>query len=162
MKKCIFLFIILLFSQVAKAQHIKYIYDGAGNRTIKYIELMVNMTSGMLSMPEDSLSQTMTNNDDTSFFSDENVAMDTTRQVLNVVAYPNPTNGYISLELLGLKDGESGYIVVVNKMGGVVYSLNRLSQVQTINIASAPPDIYFIRIATNLRSMPVVISIIKY
>jgi hypothetical protein len=167
MKQLIVVFLFLFCSQALSAQVTLYGYDATGNRIIKYTGIMVDYKSGNVSLNGDSLqvlppAEAVIDDTGAFIFPGESTATNATQQVINVVVYPNPTNGFLTLELFNLPDNETGNIFIINKMGQIVYNQNRLLQIQNINITSAPPDIYFIRITTGSRPTPIIISIIKY
>lgn len=71
---------------------------------------------------------------------------------LNVIVYPNPTKGEITLE--GASAGSQ--IVVLNAVGQIVYRTENLGSHATISLSNQPSGLYFIRVINADKRVAVI------
>lgn len=74
----------------------------------------------------------------------------------NVRVYPNPTTGLFNIQGI-----EGSNVEVVNSLGQVVYSVNNVSSLQTIDLSNNSEGTYFVKIKTNDSVVTRKISYIK-
>jgi len=157
--------IALLISCFANAQRYDYEYDDAGNRVKRYYTTTQQGSPPAPEPPaEDSLfmqgvefpeltGQNIDKGNELEHPDEEE------EEPFRMILYPNPTTGYFTLELPDLPQGAIGDITIVSQMGLLVYSQNKLSEIQSINIANAPVGLCLIRITADDKLY--VVSIIK-
>jgi len=179
----------LLISCLANAQQYLCEYDAAGNRVKRYYTNIPHGRSAVIPLEEDTvyvttralpldedylLTNSIPSTEETAYIptavfpelnnnsdpqEEANVSNAQEPEPFRMVIYPNPTTGYFTLELPGLQAETIGNLMILSNMGQLVYSQNRLTQIQAININSAPAGLYLIRIITGNKQY--VVSIIK-
>lgn len=181
--KQLLLILALLLSYFANAQHYTCEYDAAGNRIKRYYintgknpappvpiaeDTVVIATTAMPEWEDNSLNYIQ--NEENTIVSQEEENVNSVQEwedtnniqeeaIFRMVLYPNPTNGYFTLELPDLQLGTVGNLIILSKMGVQVYSQNYLTQVQSIDISAVPTDLYLVRIVADNKLY--VVSIIK-
>lgn len=124
----LFLFGLLLFNQEIKAQTIKFEYDEAGNRTLRY--KTVTLTQAKKDITDTVATQPQKE-------------MMGTREVL---IYPNPTRGALRIEIKGPQP-ETAMRFILTDMSGHVLATNQTTSFNYMyDMTSYPAAIYFLRI----------------
>lgn len=125
-------FLLLAISPfVAKAQNtVGYTYDAAGNRIKRLIVLTMQQT------PQDSTQQEQVKRSYNDRISKTHVRI-----------YPNPTQGALKVEVLGLEGTDNCLLRIFNANGQQITSTRTTSAVSTLDLSSQPNGVYFLRIS---------------
>lgn len=127
MKTLLLIFIpILSLPAVYGQNRVSYVYDSAGNRTEKVIQLTKSAVS----------------NDSTYHFVDMVI-----KRELKI--YPNPTRGQITVDIPAVENLKSGELVVYNLTGQVVIRKKIDSSTMLLDLSSNASGIYIFHILLN-------------
>ena len=125
-----FLFL-TVFPFAAKAQYtVSYTYDTAGNRIRRLYILTRQQT------PQDSIQQEQIKRPYNDRISKTHVRI-----------YPNPTQGALKVEVLGLEGTDNCLLRIFNANGQQITSTRTTSAVSTLDLSSQPNGVYFLRIS---------------
>lgn len=116
------LFILFLLSNPIKSQTVTYSYDKSGNRKIRV---------------ENTLKSQQTNvNIETLLFGQE------------VLAYPNPTDSYLTV-IISESSKSQGKIQLFNIVGELIYETKAVSGELNIDMHARPSGIYFLHVTID-------------
>ena len=134
----------MLFGTALTAQDVSftYSYDASGNRVKRAFTL--EEVEGFSSILEPLMLEVQAVQEEQQQPQDS-LAVD----AFKVQVYPNPSNGYYTVELPELKEGERGYIQVYSMRGQVVQEYRAVHHTQSVNITGAFPGYYFIRVVVG-------------
>ena len=139
-KPTILMLAVVLFGTALTAQDVSFIYsyDASGNRVKRAFTL--EEVEGFSSILEPLMLEVQAEQEEQQ--PQDSLAVD----AFKVQIYPNPSNGYYTVELPELKDGERGYIQVYSMRGQVMQEHRAVHRIQSVNITGAFPGYYFIRV----------------
>ena len=146
MKKTFLFFMFsLLFAGILLAQqNIKFAYDPAGNCISRTIVLGPN---GAPNRAPDNVPQLDTE-------VEEEAAPTFVEQLtadLQVKIYPNPTRGFLQVEIIGNENDNKTQIAVFNQNGQQVIATQSSGQLTSVDMSSFPAGIYILRLSINER-----------
>ncbi|OJU49332.1 MAG: hypothetical protein BGN96_11000 [Bacteroidales bacterium 45-6] len=124
MKKSVLLFLLLLGCGIAPAQ-VSFGYDAAGNR----ISRTITLARSALVTKTDSVKPA------TEMLGD-----------MQVKIYPNPTQGRLSVQVIGLPDGTSGTLGIFSLQGQLLLRGEASSSRTDLDISGQPVGTYILRI----------------
>jgi hypothetical protein len=122
MKYLYSLFFLFLFLIPVKSQTVTYLYDESGNRKTRN---------------ENTLKNQLTNMD-----------VNTLTFGLEVQAYPNPTDSYLTV-VVSDADKYQANVQLFSLIGELVYEIKAISEELKINMISYPSGIYFLQVTSN-------------
>ena len=124
---------LILFAMIAcmpaglhAQQAIAYTYDAAGNRTGRGVYYSLTEMEGDVQ-------------------SEENAANGLERSLLRVTAMPNPTRGYLQVQVLDLQEGGCCQLSLFSAAGSRVLSLSTSQVLTTLDLTALPDGIYLLR-----------------
>lgn len=121
------------FSMSAKAQNtVSYTYDAAGNRITRQILLSQRQ------VPEDSLRLEKSKEVHTDVIAKKNVHI-----------YPNPTQGVVKVEVIGLEKSERCQMAIYTSSGQQIASIRATSTASEFDLSSQPNGIYLLHISVS-------------
>lgn len=127
MRICLFLCISLC--AVLSAQTVHFVYDYAGNRTARYIDMSYDRDGGVVNEEDESgrvIKDSLESN--------------------QIQIYPNPTDGHLSIRIDSLKKDKSAFALLMDSYGkNIVYQYADKNDV-TIDFSDRDPGIYILRI----------------
>jgi hypothetical protein len=127
-------FIIGLYANTSYGQQTyAFEYDDAGNRTSRTIVLPPGLKS---TQKADSA---------------QSKEYKETMGELEIVMYPNPTEGILTVELKNLNEAQPSSIMVYDYSGRLLQSKNNLGAVNTIDLSQLPRATYILRISSGER-----------
>lgn len=127
MRICLFLCISLC--AVLSAQTVHFVYDNAGNRTARYIDMSYDRDGGVVNEEDESRREI-----------NDSLASN------HIHIYPNPTDGHLSVRIDSLKKDQSAYALLIDTYGkNIVYQYADKNDV-TIDFSDRDPGIYILRI----------------
>lgn len=118
-----------------------YLYDNAGNRIRRDIPLKVSQSAAI---PE--LVLTDVEIDKPSPENDDRGDKELDEQTFRAKAYPNPSDGLVTVELPDLKDNDRAQLRVFTMAGRLILQHANVQAVQTINFSSQPAGYYVLQI----------------
>lgn len=127
--KRIVAFIFMLQACTAYSQFVQYTYDAAGNR-ISRVSSQLIQTQQSQSEPEQNNSSRM--------LGDKNITI-----------YPNPTEGNLRIEILGISDEDTYSLSLYNATGQRLFYKGCASTTTRLDIRKQPAGTYFLHIAKN-------------
>ncbi len=130
MKKTIFLFLLLLSCCIASAQ-VVFGYDAAGNR----ISRTITLTRSALVTKTDSVKPA------TEMLGD-----------IQVKIYPNPTQGRLSVQVMGLPEGVTGTLGIFTLQGQLLLRGEASSSPTELDISGQPVGTYILKIDAGGKS----------
>lgn len=143
MKKKILLFsLFALFASAAVAQTVQFAYDETGNRISRTIVLTIP------SLRADGSGQ------DEALLFEEQLAAD-----LEVKIYPNPTEGLLQIEILGMELDEKAQFALFGLNGEKLLQTAATSQLTPVDMSKYPAGIYVLRL--TVRGKPMDYKIVK-
>lgn len=135
MKHLLPLLACLIFSLVASTsygqQTYSFGYDAAGNRESRTIVLPPGLKS--------------TSNADSAQREEYKEVIGE----LEIVTYPNPTEGLLTIELKNLDETQPSSIMVYDYNGRLLQSKNNLGAINTIDLSELPRATYILRISSG-------------
>ena len=128
--RSIFTLIILLLLLTANAnmsaQTVSYGYDAAGNRIFRTI-VMQNQARVAAPTEKQTVYSEMLSN-------------------IRLNIYPNPTDGWLKVEIQGMAEGQTANILLYNLSGQMIVSLKGITDFTDIDISSQPAGTYLMKI----------------
>jgi len=130
------LLFMLWFAPNVLGQEVKYVYDAAGNRTQRVINLPKTRSAetetdawATLEMPryEDMLGER------------------------KVIIYPNPTRGMIRIEFQGYGDIENGRLLLYDIQGRLLRQVNNVESSVTLDLTPYPAGIYILHLMAGFE-----------
>lgn len=123
------LFAIVAVDNIAQTRNVQFVYDNAGNRIGRAIVLAsAPKTRGEVG---DSINSEI--------YTDVFVEY-------QLHVYPNPTHGELKIELQGLPQDESYYLLISNTSGMIIFERNCANNPTVVDLTDSPIGIYVMRI----------------
>ena len=143
MKKTFLLFMFsLLFAGILLAQqNIKFAYDPAGNCISRTIVLYAPSRA-----PIEAPQPNTETEEETAPTFIEQLTAD-----LQVKIYPNPTQGFLQVEIIGNENDNRTQIAVFNQSGQQVIATQSSGQLTSVDMSSFPAGTYILRLSINER-----------
>jgi len=120
---------------------ISYLYDAAGNRTLRKYEVELQRAA---TSPQQSL---------------DSVMVEAIQGPLNVTVFPNPTKGALAVKITGLTPEEKISMSLYSPQGVQLQSIDIIEETTPINMSAYPSGWYILRIVANNK--PLEFKIIK-
>ena len=137
----------LLCVTMQAQQKFTYAYDEAGNRTKReLVSTMALMAAADSSEVENTLDLLNLKE----LQQDDNLKR---QDAFKVQIYPNPSNGIYTIELPELQPNEHGTLQVYSVMGQIVQEYKNIRNLQVVNIASAMPGYYLVKIVVGEKEV---------
>lgn len=115
---------------VLHAQGIYYSYDAAGNRTGNLSYFSANsLEDGQLQEGDE--------------------ANGLSRSRYHVTAVPNPTRGYLQVQVMGLEEGDACQLSLYDVSGRRVLSCATSRVLTTLDLTAVSPGLYLLRVDVN-------------
>ena len=152
LEKNLFLLIALVLQPIGlSAQTINYDYDASGNRVKRSIlARSMKIDSALLYQTvADSIDMDKMNDFDLTVPSDDENEDD---KVLNVKVYPNPTSGILDVEVYNLQENQRARLDIYTFSGRQVRRIDKLQNIQSLDISNQPAGIYLFRITIDGKS----------
>ncbi|MCQ2199086.1 MAG: T9SS type A sorting domain-containing protein [Paludibacteraceae bacterium] len=122
------LFLCISICATLSAQTIHFIYDNAGNRTVRYIDMSYDQ-DGVVNEEDESgreIKDSLESN--------------------QIHIYPNPTDGHLSIRIDSLKKDQSAFALLIDTDGkNIVYQYANKNDI-SIDFSDRDPGIYILRI----------------
>ena len=126
------LFLCICLCATLSAQTVHFVYDNAGNRTARYIDMSNNRDGGVVNEEDESRREI-----------NDSLASN------HIHIYPNPTDGHLSVRIDSLKKDQSAYALLIDTYGkNIVYQYADKNDV-TIDFSDRDPGIYILRIEVD-------------
>ena len=123
------LFLCISLCATLSAQTVHFVYDNAGNRTARYIDMSYNRDGGAVNGEDESgreIKDSLESN--------------------QIHIYPNPTDGHISVRIDSLKKDQKACALLIDTYGkNIVYQYVDKNEV-SIDFSERDPGIYILRI----------------
>ena len=136
MKNCKKIVLALFFMNICFVLHsqnrVSYGYDSAGNRTSRTIILLRSAPAS---------------EDD-----EEEQPVEVYSELLSDIElkiYPNPTDGWLKVEIYHLPEGQTAHIWLYNLSGNLITSFKEVSDFENINLSGQPAGIYVMKIVAG-------------
>lgn len=129
MKKLKLLIPALLITMWVGAQNVSYIYDLAGNRTDRVINLGQRAKQGQGNADSQTVKDVIAGHD--------------------IQIYPNPTKGQLAVEMSGYSDQSTGEVGLYESSGKLIMSQKLSSSIVTFDLSANPSGIYLLHIKLN-------------
>jgi YD repeat-containing protein len=110
-------------------------YDGNGNRKSRTLDMSSNLKS--------------TSPDNTEIGKKEYKEV---IEDLEIILYPNPTKGEITISLNNFEDQEPSFISVYDYSGRLLQNYNNVQEINLINISDLPRATYLLKIVIGEKS----------
>jgi hypothetical protein len=133
-QKFLFFSAFALLASAAAAQTMQFAYDEAGNR----ISRTITVTPPGLRAGEEEQDATPLV---------EQLAAD-----LSVKIYPNPTEGFLQMELSGIETGETVQLVLFGLNGQVLLQIDTTSMLIPVDLSEHSTGVYVLRLTVRGRS----------
>ncbi len=146
MKKITILLITVLYYSIAIAQQINFVYtyDAAGNRVKR--ELAQPLPVMPLAVVQQDSSLQLTQPEPVNAL---NTPQTQDAPAFEVRLFPNPTSGWVNLELPEWQAGETGQITVHSQTGALVFQQKQVTAAQTLQLSNLLPGYYLVRIVVG-------------
>lgn len=128
MKTTLLLIVLLTLQLVSLSQNIKYEYDDAGNRELRHVVVLQSATIDTTKFEKDVLGE----------------------QVIKV--YPNPTKGWLSVNINRLEPGEKAQIMVYSMTGAMLIRKDDVSTVNRLDLTAQRPGMYIMRLILGAKT----------
>ena len=130
MKTTLLLITLLTFQLVGLSQNIEYKYDDAGNRILRKVVVLQQKTAKI----------------DTTQFQQDLLG----KQIVKV--YPNPTSGWLSVNINHLEPGEKSQLFVYSMSGAMLIRKEDISTANRIDLNAQSPGMYIMRIILGAKT----------
>ncbi|MDR1416097.1 MAG: T9SS type A sorting domain-containing protein [Prevotellaceae bacterium] len=130
-----------VFCTVACAERIRYGYDAAGNRVLRQKEIVMQAKPKAVALDSISQDQVEDLSAPTQF---EEMISD-----VKIIIYPNPTQGALRIEILGIEVPKDAQIYLHSISGTIVRRWIGISNDNTMDITAQPAGIYIMRIVLD-------------
>lgn len=141
---CMGLLLCTTFNLVAQASF-TYEYDNSGNRIKRDQPLTTKQA------PKADFVVSDVELDTQSLAQAQQADLDRLREPFRAKAYPNPTDGKLTVELPDLKDGENGQLRIFSQAGRLVLLQNKVQPAQTVDISNNPSGYYVLHVTVEGR-----------
>ena len=142
MKAIILFFLMFWALPQAWAQEVEYVYDAAGNRTMrKIINLQPSSPQGGGGMGKSAT--------DDSGKQPEDAAIQQYDDILGerkVTIYPNPTQGMIRIEFQGYEEMNDARLLLYDIQGKLLRQANKVEESNTLDLSPYPDGMYILQI----------------
>ena len=154
--KLIITFTLLIAAITVNSQTVDFGYDAAGNRTSRVITLLKSVPvntelveqevamDDSIEVQQDAIAED--NNNDQEIFEDKIGEQD-------IRIYPNPVESNLKIEILNYNDQSTSSIRLYDQSGRLVYTLNNVTTMNTINFSEYPAGIYIIDICIETEKV---------
>jgi len=136
MKLIFFVTAMVFCGMTLHSQAIKYTYDASGNRETR--EKVVTLIKS---------SEFQDDKDE------EDQRFDDLVGDYNITIYPNPTKGFLQVDINGGKIPQNANICLYNSLGGIVRQINGISNSNTVDISIQPSGVYIMHISIDIENI---------
>ena len=121
--------IIFCFVQAQAQDRVTYGYDAAGNRISRVIDFASQPRSAEEPVEQKVYSEMLKD--------------------FSVKIYPNPTNGYLRVEILQLPEDQTATLRIYSASGNLILQKTGVRESENLDISAQPPGIYLLKIASE-------------
>ena len=136
----------------ASGQPLVYEYDASGNRVKRKVEAIGQSAQAQAKATSAQPAAEIALDTDTATVKAAATSAPVV-EAFRVTIYPNPTEGFIEIDLPDLKEGEKGRIRIYSLLGASMYDTRKLQSNQSLEISHFTPGIYALYVTVNDKTV---------
>ncbi|MDR1729411.1 MAG: T9SS type A sorting domain-containing protein [Prevotellaceae bacterium] len=144
MKKIIIFPIIICLCSTLPAQTVRFLYDAAGNRVERYIDMTApGLRSATIAAEE----ETEETSENTPLKELQDLSLANPIHI-----YPNPTDGLLKVQIDNLQENQKASVILMNMQGQTVLSRSAVRDIVELDMSTSAQGIYIMRISIDEKN----------